>query len=262
MQNNRIIMITGASSGLGSSLAAYYAKKNYRVCLIARRQNLLYKLQSEIISLGGTADVISCDLTFQKEVNEKIGSYIKDKGVPEKVILNAGVAEPVTIPFNIEDIKKVMCTNYWGALYVLDTVLPFMLKMKSGHIIGISSLAKYITSPGSGAYSASKSALFLMLDSLRKQLIPYKVAVSVICPGFIKTPMTAYNQFPMPLLMEKDYAVKRIVRAIKKKKKVYVFPKLLLWMIYLSYLLPVWLLDKILTKHNYDKAQTPLKYWD
>src|SRR5580765_2769085 len=99
-----------------------------------------------------------------------------------------------------------------------------MIERKAGHIVGISSLAGFRGLPGVSAYCASKAGFIAMLESLRLDLRPYKVAVTTVCPGFVKTAMTAQNKNPMPFLMELDVAVRKIHSAIRKKKTMVAFP--------------------------------------
>ena len=131
--------------------------------------------------------------------------------------------------FDTDIMATILQTNVMGAIYCISEVLPSMLEQKQGHIVGISSLAAYRSFPYTHAYSASKSALSAHLQGLALELKPHGIKVSTICPGFIKTPMTAKNKFAMPFIMEADQAALKIMNAIKKERKVYNFP----WQTYL-----------------------------
>jgi short-subunit dehydrogenase len=143
----------------------------------------------------------------------------------DRLVANAGVGDSTPARnFQAETVAKVMAVNYLGAVYCIEQVLPDMLEGKSGHIVGVSSLASYIGLPGSGAYCASKAALSSLLTALRVDLRNKGVAVTTICPGFIRTPMTDRNKFPMPFLMELDKAANLMHRAIQRRVAEYSFP--------------------------------------
>ena len=166
-------------------------------------------------------------------------TFIEQFGRIDILIANAGCSYPVHFDnFNSQTIKKIMSTNYFGMVYAIEAILPHFIKNKSGHIVGMSSQASFITSSGSGAYSSSKAAINLTLESLRIELKPIGITVTTICPGYIKSPMTYVNKFYMPLLMPIDKGCKLIMKAIEKKKQVFIFPKRLHLMILLINFLP------------------------
>lgn len=252
----KTVLITGASSGIGYALAQSFSLKGYAVYLIARRLNQLIQLKKEIEEQGGQAWIEACDITNPKQIHETALNCKKIMGIPDKLILNAGISYPVDLdPLNRDEIAKVMDTNFWGALDIIKEFLPDMIKRQKGHIIGMSSMASFISSAGSGAYSASKASLRLMLESLRLQLKPYHIDVTIICPGFIKTPMTNQNLFSMPFLMELAPSIQKIVKAIDRKAPLYCFPKRLIWLIYLKNILPRFITDRVLLAHLYKKDQ-------
>jgi len=250
------ILITGASSGIGYALAKAYAEKGYAVYLVARRIDKLKKLQIEITTTNGQCWIQACDVTDPNQIHQAALNCKKVMGAPDKLILNAGISYPVDLdPLNRDEIAQVMNTNFWGAIDFIKEFLPDFLEKKQGHIIGISSMASFIATAGSGAYSASKASLRLMLESLRLQLKPYQIDVSIICPGFIKTPMTDQNLFPMPFVMDLDPAIQKIMKAIHQKKAIYCFPKKMVWLIYLKKILPRFITDPILLRHLYQKEK-------
>ncbi len=141
------------------------------------------------------------------------------------LIANAGVGAPTTIePFNVGDVEKMFRVNVLGVVYSLEAVLPQMLERGRGHLAAVSSLASYKGLPGESGYTASKAAVNVFLEGLRIQLRSKGIAVTTICPGFVKTPMTEVNEFKMPWLLTADEAARRMVRALKHKRKVYNFP--------------------------------------
>ncbi len=127
-------------------------------------------------------------------------------------------------PFNVGDIEKMFQVNVLGVVYSLEAVLPQMLQRRRGHIAAISSIAAYKGLPGESGYTSSKAALNVFMEGLRVQLRSKGIAVTTICPGFVHTPMTEVNEFKMPWLLTADEAARRIVRALRRKRKVYNFP--------------------------------------
>jgi short-subunit dehydrogenase len=143
---------------------------------------------------------------------------------------------------NLIDIEAMIRTNLLGVIYTFAAVLPEMLARRSGHLVGISSLAGYRGLPGESAYCASKAAVNVYLDGLRIQLRGTGIQVTTVCPGFVTTPMTANNTFHMPGLMSAEEAARRIIRAIKRGTKVYNFP----WRLHLMVKLSRWLPDRVI----------------
>jgi len=133
--------------------------------------------------------------------------------------------------------------NFLGVVFAIEAVLPAMLERRSGHLAAVSSLGAYKGMPGSAGYCATKAAVNTYMEGMRIQLRRRGVAVTTLCPGFIRTPMTAVNTFRMPFLMEPEQAARRIVRALRQRKKVYNFPWRTTMLVKFSQWLPDWLLD-------------------
>src|SRR5262249_1233018 len=174
------------------------------------------------------------------------------------MVANAGVGKQTFLdPVNIADVEAMVRVNLLGVVYSFAAVMPEMLARKSGHLVAISSLAGYRGLPGESAYCASKAPVNVYLDGLRIHLRDTGVKVRTVCPGFVKTPMTATNTFHMPGLMEADDAARRIVRAIKAGRKVYNFPWLLHLLVKLSRWLPDWAMQRMMADYNEEaKKQT------
>jgi short-subunit dehydrogenase len=144
---------------------------------------------------------------------------------------------------NVEQVERIMQVNFLGVVYSIAAVLPGMIARGRGHVVGISSIAADKGLPGAAAYCASKAAVNLYLEGLRIELRKRGVAVTAVCPGFVRTPMVAKNP-PMPFLMEPDAAAQRILRALPRKPKVYTFPRRLKWLMRLAR----WLPDRIIAR--------------
>lgn len=137
------------------------------------------------------------------------------------------------------DVEDTFRINLMGVIYTVSAALPEMLARKDGHLVAVSSLAAYRGLPSESAYCASKAAVNVYMDGLRMHLRGTGVRVTTICPGFIKTPMTATNKFHMPQLMEADYAARKMIGAIKAGRKVYNFP----WRLHMLIKMSRWLPD-------------------
>jgi short-subunit dehydrogenase len=247
------IVITGASSGLGKHLALAYAKDTTELILIARRKENLEALAEQCRSNGALVEAIVADVN-DFELMKTIGTQLAQKHI-DRIILNAGISVGHTAgvtPF--EDFHRLFQTNLLSVHALLEPIIPKMIEQKSGEIVFISSLASFISMPTSVAYSSSKRALNAYAEGLRYQLNPYSIDVMTILPGFIDSEMTQKNTFKMPFLLTTDAGVKRIIRAIEKKKRFYPFPFRFYLMIKATLLLPQFLRDRIVNFTNFKKG--------
>ena len=235
--------ITGASSGIGRSLALSLARQGCRVGLMARRQANLETLAAEIQTADGVAGWAVVDVTDRDDVQSGFADLTEQIGPPDLVIACAGVGIPTTLdPVNIEAVVETIQVNLLGVIYTIEAALPAMLARKTGQIAAISSLAAYAAMPGESAYCASKAAVNAYLDGLRVQVRGQGILVTTICPGFVHTPMTAEMDVAMPFVLEADEAADRIVKALKRRVKVYRFPWPTMVMARVSRWLPDWLM--------------------
>jgi len=224
IKNNTLkVFITGATSGIGESLARQYAAEGAILGLVGRRFELLEKIKSKIKT---PCDIYAADVSNQKAIQKAAIHFIKKYGAPDIVIANAGVSTG-TLAGEKEDLhtfKRVIEINLFG---VIHTFLPFVevfKKKRSGQLVGIASVAGIRGLPGSGAYSTSKAALINYLESLRIEMKPFGIHVTTIAPGYIHTPMTKHNRYAMPFILDVDIAVSRFMKAIKHKKRFVIIP--------------------------------------
>ncbi|MEP7068517.1 MAG: SDR family oxidoreductase [Usitatibacter sp.] len=207
------VFLTGASSGIGEALARHYAARGATLGLFARRADLLRTLKD---SLPAPAETYAGDVRDIAALKSAAGDFIARHGVPDLVIGNAGVSYG-TLTEIAEDaatFREILDVNVVG---LVNTFHPFIEPMRArarGRLAGIASVAGIRGLPGSSGYSASKAAAISYLEGLRLELRRSGVKVSTICPGFIKTPMTAKNPYPMPFILEAGDAALRIARAL------------------------------------------------
>jgi short-subunit dehydrogenase len=250
---DRVAVVTGASSGIGLALARELARQGARVGLIARRLDKLEGLAAEIRASGGTAALAGADVAIRSRTMEAMQTVRQQLGPIDLLVANAGVGAPTQLnPLNIEEVERMFHVNLFGVIYAIEAVLPEMLQRRQGHIAGVSSLAAYKGLPGESAYCASKAAVNTYLEGLRIQLRRENIAVTTICPGFVKTPMTEPFEFKMPFVMEADAAARRIVRALSRRPKVYNFPMPTTLLMKLTRWLPDWMMAMGMKGYNED----------
>ena len=241
------VVISGASSGLGLALARHYLKQGAMVGVLARRADCLQDLSQQF------PQQVYCyplDVRDSAAVQAAAQSFIAHTGVPDIVIANAGISVGTLTEYadDIDVFQQVMDINMLG---VIKTFQPFLVPMREagqGLLVGIASVAGFRGLPGASAYSASKAALISYMESLRVELRGSGVRVVTICPGYIKTPMTAINPYPMPFILPADEAARRIARAIASGKSFAVVPWQMGLVGRVLKLLPNWLYDFVFSR--------------
>lgn len=239
-----VAVVTGASSGIGVELCRQLAADGTKVALLARRVDLLASLGDEIRAGGGVAHEIECDVRDRLNVRAAVAEAARELGPIDLAIANAGVGH--TIPaddFDSALFEDILRTNLLGAVHVVEAVLPEMIARRRGQIVGVSSLAAYRGFPQTHAYCASKAGLNVFLEGLRPEVAGYGIAVTTVCPGFVRTPMTARNRGAMPFLLDADDCARRILRAARAKRRVYNFPWPMATAMWIVRWLPSGLLD-------------------
>lgn len=244
---NKVILLTGASSGIGAGLAVELAKRGAKLGLLARREDLLKELAVECEAVGGEAKVLVCDVVDASAVQKAADALRSEFGAIDILIANAGIGGNNSETRNLDAaaVKKVIDINLIGAVNAVAAVLPQMLEQKSGQLVAISSLAGFRGLPKSAAYSASKAGMTAFFESVRLDVQNRGVSVTIIQPGFIKTPLTAGRANKMPYLMELRDALPHFINAIESRKKFHAFPWQLATFVRLGRIFPVWLYDKI-----------------
>ena len=246
MKDKKVIWITGASSGIGRALALKFANEGWIVAASARRENLLQdlnKINENIYSFP--LDVTNIDQC--KTVFKSIVDKFKDIEIS---IFSTGIHDPESEKeFSLEKIRKIMEVNYFGTMNSINSVYGYYNNKKSGQISIISSVAGYRGLPAAGAYCASKSALTSFAESLHFEMKRKNVRISLVSPGFIKTPMTDQNDFPMPMIKSPEFAANEIYKGLTKKKGFEIhFPKAFTYFLKFLQILPSGLYFKLVSK--------------
>jgi short-subunit dehydrogenase len=249
---DKVVMITGASSGIGGALAVELAKRGAELGLVARRAEALGEIAQAVEAVSSRALVLPADVRDADSLRKAAEKLQSDLGPIDVLIANAGVG-PTRNGSDLDaaEVSNVININVVGAANSVAAVIPEMVARGQGHLVAISSLAGYRGLPKSAAYCASKAAVSAFFESLRIDLEPKGIAVTIIHPGFIKTPLTSGREAQMPFLMELDDAVKKIVRAIEKRKKSYAFPWQLATIVRVGMVMPIWMYDRISRRNSF-----------
>lgn len=217
------VFLTGASSGIGEAFARHYAGRGAILGLAARRMERLRELK---LSLPTTSEIYECDVRDLAQVKSAAADFTSRHGTPDIVIANAGVSFGTLTEFE-EDVAAFREIFEINVIGMVNTFHPFVAPMRergSGTLAGIASVAGFRGLPGGAGYSASKAAAITYLEALRVEMRGTGVAVTTICPGFIRTEMTAKNPYPMPFIIGVDDAARRMARVIDARRAFAVVP--------------------------------------
>lgn len=232
--NGKTCWLIGASEGLGRELAAALAHSGVNLVLSARNEERLASLCQDIPN----ATALPVDVTDRLAIEEASTQV----GATDLVIYNAGAYDPMAAPdWDTGTILRMSEVNYSGAVHVVGAVLPAFLERAQGEIVLVGSLAGYRGLPGALGYGPAKAALRSMAETLRYDLRDTGVSVKLVNPGFIRTRLTAKNDFKMPMLMEPSQAARHVVRAIKRPRFRTDFPAPFSWAIRALHILPDWI---------------------
>ncbi|MFA6921358.1 MAG: SDR family oxidoreductase [Gallionella sp.] len=238
------VVISGASSGLGLALARHYLKRGAILAAFARRGDLLQALAAEF------PDQVYCyvlDVRDSAAVQQAACDFVARAGVPDLVIANAGVSVGTLTEYaeDIDAFQQLMDINVLGMVKTFQPFITTMRGNRRGTLVGIASVAGFRGLPGAGAYSASKAAAIAYLEALRVELHGSGVAVVTICPGYVRTAMTAINPYAMPFILDADEAARRMAAVIARQTSFSVIPWQMGAVGWLLKKMPRWLYDRV-----------------
>jgi len=221
-ENQKKIWVTGASTGIGKAVAEKFSKEGWKVAISARRGELL-----KDIAKDNNIFAYPLDVTNENKVDEIFKKILEDFKSIDLCIFNAGTYDPkLEKEINPEQIRKTMEVNFFGVVNCVKSVEKYFKNKKNGHISIVSSIAGYRGLPNSSGYGPSKAALSNLTESLYFDFKKYNIKISLISPGFIKTPMTDKNKFRMPFIKSPEFAAEKIYNGLVKSNAFEItFPK-------------------------------------
>jgi NAD(P)-dependent dehydrogenase (short-subunit alcohol dehydrogenase family) len=215
--------VTGAGSGIGRQLSLKLADEGAFVAGVDLNHDSLAELARKLP--GGRFAWAVGDVTDRASLREAASKTVKQLGPVDLLIANAGIGfENSALSFRAEDFEQHIRVNLIGVANSVEVVLPGMLERQKGHLVGISSLASYRGVPRMLGYCASKSGVNSLMEGLRAELLAHHITVTTVCPGWIRTPLTAQVEMPDNQILPLDYAAEQIMNAIRSRRAFFAFP--------------------------------------
>jgi short-subunit dehydrogenase len=223
--NEPVALITGAASGIGRALAMALAKRGWAIAALDCRDEGLIELAGELAAQQKRCGWAVADVTHAEQLQDKVRELEQALGPTDMLIASAGIGlETSALDLRAGDVARVIDVNLTGVTNSIAAVLPGMLERRRGHLVAISSVASFHGVPRLLAYSASKAGVNAFMEGLRVEVRQAGIRVTTICPGWIRTPMTASLHGKLPDMLELDDAIERMIRAIEKKQAFCAFP--------------------------------------
>ncbi len=243
-----ITLITGASSGIGAALAKRLARHGDHVILVARRLRLLQEVAAEIEKIGGSGEISVCDVTIAEAARECVAGALRKHGRIDRLILNAGGGGR-SLPEHLtsDEIRAALELNLFGVVNFVEAALPALLQQGSGQIVAVGSIAGYRGLPRAASYGAAKAALMNYIESLRIDLAPRGILVTLAAPGFVVTKDTR-KQRAKPMAMQLEPAVEILARSIIEKRSYVAFPTALAWLASVMRMMPASVYDHLVRR--------------
>ncbi len=254
----QVALITGAAGGLGKALALELARTGYAITGVDLRPEGLAELERELAAAGARSATATADVTDAEGLRAAVAALEKRLGPTELLVANAGIGrENSALAFSAADFEAQVRVNLLGVANSVAAVLPGMLRRSRGHLVAISSLASFRGLPRMAGYCASKAGLNALMDALRVELRPRGIHVTTVCPGWIRTPLTAGLDIPPGQLLDADEAARRIVRAIRRRVPLHAFPASAAWQLRILRWLPTrlsdWLIGRMMRRLAKDR---------
>ena len=246
MEEKKVIWITGSSSGIGKAVAIKFAENGWIVAASARRENLL----NELKEINENIHPFPLDVTDINKCKLVASSIINQFRNIDICLFGTGMHDPKSEKkFNLEKVREILEVNFFGTMNSINSIYDYFSEKKNGQISIISSVAGYRGLPAAGAYCASKAALTSFAESLNFDMQQKNIRVSLISPGFIKTPMTDQNKFSMPMIKSPEFAANEIYKGLTIKNGFEIhFPKTFTYFIKFLQILPSSIYFKLVSK--------------
>ncbi|UCD40701.1 MAG: SDR family oxidoreductase [Chloroflexota bacterium] len=258
MSKQPVIIVTGASSGIGAAVAKLFASEGYRVSMGARRIERLQALSTEIKSAGGESIAVQADLTRFEDIQRLVNSTLDGFGQIDILVNNAGFGRIKWLEEldPIKDIQAQIQINLISAVIISHQVLPYLIEQRSGHIINIGSMGGLVASPTYTVYSASKFGLRGFTESLRREVGIYGVHVSGIYPGAVKTEFKQHaginrktgRTTPKALLLESEEVAQAVLKVVRRPRRSLIIPWQMRFTVWLNMLFPG-IVDRIIERN-------------
>ncbi|MEX8505327.1 SDR family oxidoreductase [Leptothrix ochracea] len=253
-----LVFLTGASSGIGQALALAYARQGWRLALVARRVESVRIWVEQAGIAAERVRIYAADVSDRQSIIAAAESCLNTWGVPEIVVACAGISHGIDTAerADLDVFEDLLQTNLLGLAATFHPFLAPMRVRQSGTLVGVASVAGIRGLPGHGGYCASKAGVISYCESLRMELAPHKVRVVTLLPGFIETPMTRGNPYPMPFLMPVDKFAEQALRAIAAGRAYRVIPWPMAWVVRLLRWAPAVLLDRVMGRRQRKPRKT------
>jgi len=222
----KIILIVGASQGIGAALAYALAPKNNTIIVVARRLHKLEEVKAKVEQLGSKCHCIAADALDRERAAEVVREVVTKFGQIDVGILNVGGGDGAfTDQLSAKEITDFMEWNYHSMIHYFSPLVAYMKLQKiGGQIVHMNSLAGFTPAPFMGHYGSTKAACRMFLDTARVELKDENIRITTLCPGFMDTPAMEKNDKPTPFIMTASYAATKMIKAIEREKKTYLFP--------------------------------------
>ena len=241
---NKTVVITGASSGIGEATAVEFSKKGANVALVSRNLDKLQKVENKLKEFETKIIAIQCDISKKSDVQKMHNTVLEQFGGIDILVNNAGFAIYGTVnELSIEDIESQMATNYFGMIYCVKNFLPDMMKQNSGHIVNVASVAASFGLPGIASYCASKFAMLGFSEGLKHELKGTNIGITVVSPIMVRTNFFDHPSFEnmpqySPTSLNPNTVAKAVLRASNSSRLEIIVPSFVRGAVWLKHTFP------------------------